>query len=149
MGHSVVIYERINKQLNYEGYGLFRYHPRRLPGLHDRGSANLLAGPHHRGHLHRCFRSGLDRCFRNRYHPHRSSGPWRSRCQEACSAQDPGSPAEPIGGHSTALFSFSKFKLKKEKKTFNKNFKTKKKKKKKKKKKNIKKKKKKKKKKKS
>merc|ERR1711997_284322 len=117
MGHSVVIHERINKQLNYEGYGLFRYHPRRLPGLHDRGSAYLLPGPPYRGHLHHCWRSGPD----------------RSRCQEACSAQDPGSPAEPIGGQSTTLFSFQ-VQIKKSKKPPKKTLKNKKKKKKKKKK---------------
>merc|ERR1712029_645071 len=45
MGHSVVTYERINKQLNYEGYGLFRYPPGRVPGQHDRGPADLPPRP--------------------------------------------------------------------------------------------------------
>merc|ERR1711981_1465243 len=57
MGHSVVAYERINKQLNYEGYGLIRYHFRRLPVEHDRGPADRLPGPHQYGRPHHCWRS--------------------------------------------------------------------------------------------
>merc|ERR1712001_422751 len=57
MGHSVVTHERINKQLNYEGYGLIRCHFCRLPVEHDRGSANRLPGPPDCCHLHHCRRS--------------------------------------------------------------------------------------------
>merc|ERR1712066_313992 len=98
MGHSVVTHERINKQLNYEGYGPVRYHIRRLPVEHDRSSANLPPGPPDSRHLHHCR------------HPHRCSRPRRSRCQEAGSAQDPGSSTEPIRLDGIFLFKIPSFK---------------------------------------
>merc|ERR1712165_512152 len=84
MGHSVVTDERINKQLNYEGYGLIRC----LPAEHDRGPASVPAGPPEHRHLHHCRRSRPHRCqWSHGHHPHRNSRPRRSRRQETGSAQ--------------------------------------------------------------
>merc|ERR1712001_280380 len=87
--HSGVTHERINKQLNYEGYGLIRYHFCRLPVEHDRGSASLPPGPPVCCHLLHCRRSRPHSCFwSHRHHPHRCPAP-RSGCQESGSPQDP------------------------------------------------------------
>merc|ERR1712038_1976275 len=126
MGHSVVTHERINKQLNYEGYGLIRYHFCRLPVEHDRGSASLPPGPHLYRRLHHCRRSRPDLCCWNRdHHPHRHPGPRCPGCQEIGSAQDPCS-----SGIDGIFFHFYSFKSKSKTKIRNKKKKKKKKKKK-------------------
>ena len=70
--------------------GPVRYHFRRLPAQHERGSATCLLGPHLRRHLHHGRWPRPHLCCWNRcHHPHQYPGPRCSGCQEDCSAQAP------------------------------------------------------------